>query len=66
MVEEAKAALFCKFVKTVELNNRYEPLILEVKHVFVSDDVLDAKGRINLENIGRVGMEFLVGCNRVK
>lgn len=66
MVEEAKAALFCKFVKTVELNNRYEPLILEVKHVFVSDDVLDAKGRINLENIGRVGMEFLVGCNKVK
>lgn len=66
MVDGAKAALFCKFVKTIELNNRYEPLILEVKHVFIDNDSMDDKNRIHLQNIGRVGMEFLVDCKRVK
>jgi flavin reductase (DIM6/NTAB) family NADH-FMN oxidoreductase RutF len=65
MVADAKCALFCEFVKTVELNNRYKPLILEIKHVYVNDENIDDKNHIHLENIGRVGMEFLVDAARV-
>lgn len=66
MVSGAKCALFCTFVKTVELNNRYEPLILEVKHVYLADDAIDENGRIHLENIGRVGQEYLIDGERVQ
>lgn len=65
MVEGAKCALFCEFVQKVDLNNRYEPIILEVKYVFVDDGSVDTKKHIHLENIGRVGMEFLVDSKRI-
>lgn len=66
MVREAKCALFCEFVKSVEIGSRYEPLILEIKHVYVNDENMDEKNHIHLENIGRVGMQFLVDSTRVK
>lgn len=66
MVSDAKCALFCEFVKTVELNNRYEPLILEVKYVYIDDTCIDEKNHIHLDNVGRVGMEFLVDAARVR
>ncbi|NCO00225.1 MAG: flavin reductase family protein [Epsilonproteobacteria bacterium] len=65
MVADVKCALFCEFVKTVELSNRYEPMILEIKHVYVADENVNEKNQIHLENIGRVGMEFLVDAKRV-
>ena len=65
MVANAKCALFCEFVKTVDLGNRYEPLILEIKKIYIDDDSVDDKNHIHLENIGRVGMEFLVDSPRV-
>jgi flavin reductase (DIM6/NTAB) family NADH-FMN oxidoreductase RutF len=65
MVASAKCALFCEFVKTIDLGNRYEPLILEIKKIYIDDDSVDEKNHINLENIGRVGMEFLVDSVRV-
>ncbi len=66
MVSEAKCALFCKFVKTIEIGDRYEPIILQIEHVYIDDSSIDEKGHITLENIGRVGMEFLIDCTRVK
>lgn len=65
MVEGVKCALFCEFVQKLDLNNRYEPLILEIKYVFVEDENIDEKNHICLENIGRVGMEFLVDYERI-
>ncbi len=65
MVESAKCALFCEFAQKVELNNRYAPLIFEVKHIYLDDAAVDEKLHISLQNIGRVGMEFLVDCARV-
>lgn len=64
MVEGAQCALFCEFVQKLDLNNRYEPLILEIKYVFVKDENIDEENHIFLENIGRVGMEFLIDCKR--
>ena len=65
MVANAKCALFCEFVKTVEIGSKYEPVLLEVKHIYIEDEHIDVKGHIHLENIGRVGMEFLVDATRV-
>jgi flavin reductase (DIM6/NTAB) family NADH-FMN oxidoreductase RutF len=66
MVEDTKCALFCEFVKSVNIGSRYEPIILQIKHIYIADESLDEKNRIRLENIGRVGMEFLVDNTRVK
>ena len=65
MVREAKCALFCEFVKTVDVGSKYEPVLLEVKHMYIDDEQIDTKGHIHLENIGRVGMEFLLDATRV-
>ena len=66
MVKGIKCALFCEFVKTVDLSDRYEPIILEIKHIYIDDENIDEKNHIHLENIGRVGMEFLVDSKRVR
>ncbi len=65
MVAEAKCALFCEFVQKVELNNKYAPIILEIKHIYLDDDAVDERLHVDLQNIGRVGMQFLVDCVRV-
>lgn len=65
MVSNVKCALFCEFVKTIELENKYEPIILKIKEVYLEDGVMDEKRHIHLENIGRVGMEFLVDGKRI-
>ncbi len=66
MVEDAKCALFCEFVKSLDIGSRYEPIILQIKHIYLADENIDEKSHIHLENIGRVGMEFLVDSVRVK
>lgn len=66
MVAQAKCTLFCEFVKTVELSSRYEPIILEVKKMYIHDENIDENGHIFLENIGRVGMEYLIDSRRVE
>lgn len=66
MVEDVKCALFCEFVKSVEIGSRYEPIILQIKHIYLADENMDEKNHIHLDNIGRVGMEFLVDSTRVK
>ena len=65
MVADAKCALFCEFVKTIDLGNRYEPVILEIKQMYINDENIDENGHITLENIGRVGLEYLVDSTRV-
>ena len=65
MVADAKCALFCEFVKTVDVGSRFEPVILEVKQMYIDEQNVDEKGHIHLENIGRVGIEFLADSNRI-
>ncbi|MDY0117625.1 MAG: flavin reductase family protein [Sulfurimonadaceae bacterium] len=66
MVKEAKCALFCKFVQSVDLHEKNKPLILEIEHLYIEDGCRDEKLHIKLENIGRVGMDFLVDSKRVR
>jgi len=66
MVADAQCALFCKFVKTVEVGSRFLPTILEIQQVYLTDEHIDLTGHIHLENIGRVGTEYLVDSIRTK
>lgn len=66
MVKNAKCALFCKYVQTIDLIGVNQPIILEIEHLYVNDESVDEKQHINLENIGRVGMDFLVDSKRVR
>jgi len=66
MVKDIQCALFCDFVKTVDIGGTHEPIILQIKHIYIKDENIDEKNHIHLENIGRVGMEFLVDSSRVK
>lgn len=65
MVKGVKCALFCEFVKMIDLENSYEPVILEIKSMYVADECIDEENNIVLNNLGRVGMEFLTGAKRV-
>lgn len=64
MVSHAKCALFCELFKSVDIGNSYEPLILEIKGLYIDDGAIGERGHIKLENIGRVGMEFFTDATR--
>lgn len=66
MVAEAKCAFFCEYVTTVELNCKQNPVILEIKKMYLNDGNTDDDMKIVLENIGRVGTEYLIDSTRVK
>ena len=61
MVEGTKAALFCTFVKTIELeNSRFDPCGLRIEHAYYADDIIDTALHVKLNNVGRVGSKFLI------
>lgn len=61
MVQDAKAALLCSFVKTIPIEgSETMPCLLLVEHAYYSDDVIDNALHVTLENVGRVGGKFLV------
>ena len=66
MVADSHVALFCEYRQTLEISDKYKPLILEIKQLYVSDEYIDEKGHITLDNIGRVGIEYLINSERVK
>lgn len=58
IVKETKCALFCQFVKQIELDGEISPLILQIKKGYYSDDSIDKNLTPNINNIGRVGSGF--------
>lgn len=61
MVEGTKAALFCTFMKTIEIEGSQTiPCLLQIQHAFYADDVIDESLHVKLENVGRVGGKYLV------
>ena len=66
MVAKAKSALFCEFFQAPNLGSKTQPLILKVMEVYIDDLHVDENDKINLENIGRVGMEYLIDSTRIK
>ncbi len=67
MVADAKAALLCSLHQTTEL--RESPMtiaFLKIDRFFYAEGVVDERYRVRLENIGRVGREYLTDAKRVK
>lgn len=67
MIKGAKAAYFCEFYKVCEIDGSETlPLMMEIKSAYFEDEIIDERLNIKLENIGRVGREFLVDAKRIK
>jgi len=61
MVEGVKAALFCSFEKTMPIEgSETTPCLLRIDHAFYADEVIDTRYHVRLDNVGRVGREFLI------
>jgi flavin reductase (DIM6/NTAB) family NADH-FMN oxidoreductase RutF len=58
IIKGVKSALFCEFYKKIELEGNTVPLILEIKHQYFEDKIIDEKLNINLDNICRVGKSY--------
>jgi flavin reductase (DIM6/NTAB) family NADH-FMN oxidoreductase RutF len=60
-VKGSHAALFCTFVKTIPIEgSETTPCLLHIDHAFYADEIIDERLHVRLENVGRVGMKFLV------
>lgn len=61
VVEGVKAALFCRFIKTVPIEgSETTPCLLLVEHAYYADDVINERYHVSLKNVGRVGGKFLI------
>jgi len=59
MIKDTESALFCDFLKIVELEGKTVPLILEIDSCYFKDEVYVENLHINLSNIGRVANDFV-------
>lgn len=61
MVEGAKAVFFCEFLKPIEIEgSETKPCLLQIKHAYYADDIIDTALHVSLNNVGRVGAKFLI------
>ena len=58
MISSSQSALFCDYYSTVELPGKTVPIILELKHQFIQDDLIDEKSHVYVDNLGRSGAVF--------
>lgn len=62
-----KAALLCSLHQEVSLNGSEQIILfLRIDHFYYADDVIDERYNVKLDNIGRVGREYLVDAKRMK
>lgn len=67
IVNGVKAAYFCDFYRTCEIEGSETlPIMLEIKSAYFADERVDERLNVRLENIGRVGREFLIDATRIK
>lgn len=67
IVDGIKAAYFCDFYKTCEIEGSETlPIMLEIKSAYFADERIDERLNVKLENIGRVGRDFLTDALRIK
>lgn len=66
-VEDAKAALLCSLHQEVSLiGSEQNILFLKIDAFYYADEVIDERYNVKLENIGRVGRDYLVDAKRIK
>lgn len=67
MVVGSKAALLCSLHQEVALNGSDQTLVfLKIDRFCYADEVIDERFNVKLNNIGRVGREYLVDAKRMK
>lgn len=67
MVADAQASLLCSLHQTTELKESPMTIVfLKIDHFFYADGIIDERYNVNLQNIGRVGRDYLVGAQRVR
>ena len=67
MVADAKAALLCSLHQTTELKESTMTIaFLKIERFYYAEGVVDERYRVHLDNIGRVGREYLVEAKRVR
>jgi flavin reductase (DIM6/NTAB) family NADH-FMN oxidoreductase RutF len=66
-VDDAKAALLCSLHQEVSLiGSEQNILFLKIDAFYYADEVIDERYNVKLENIGRVGRDYLVDAKRMK
>lgn len=66
-VADAKAALLCSLHQEVSLNGSEQIILfLKIDAFYYADEVVDERYNVKLENIGRVGRDYLVDAKRMK
>lgn len=62
LVEGSQCTYFCSLHQEIHLEgSKTIPLIMEVQHCFIDDSVCDPEFNITLQNVGRIGREYLLG-----
>lgn len=66
-VADAKAALLCSLHQEVSLiGSEQNILFLKIDAFYYADEVIDERHNVRLNNIGRVGRDYLVDAKRIK
>lgn len=66
-VSDAKAALLCSLHQEVSLNGSEQVILfLKIDAFYYADEVIDERHNVKLDNIGRVGRDYLVDAKRMK
>lgn len=58
IIKDVECALFCNFMKTVELEGQTIPVLLEVESAYYEDSKIDEDLKIFVKHIGRVGKGY--------
>lgn len=67
MVADAQAALLCSLHQVTELKDSLMSIVfLKIEYFYYADGVVDERYNVNLQNIGRVGRDYLVDAKRIK
>lgn len=67
MVADAQAALLCSLHQITELKDSLMSIVfLKIEHFYYAEGVVDERYNVNLQNIGRVGRDYLVDAKRIK
>lgn len=67
MVADAQAALLCSLHQITELKDSPMTIaFLKIEHFYYDDDVIDERHNVKLQNIGRVGRDYLIDAKRIK
>lgn len=67
MVADAQAALLCSLHQITELKESPMTIaFLKIDHFYYADGTIDERYNVHLQNIGRVGRDYLVDAKRIR